>query len=312
MSSWGLVGSSPATLGVALAGGIGFLCRAPTLGSLSYVTYVRPFLQVEHGGSIPEGQSTSLHTVAVVALFWAFDKAVGRGLLSVGSRVPSSIAAMLLSFGGMIAVQALAGAEVADSLNKTLRPGVHFLGRYMMSFLTVVVVPIPAAVGELWGQGGATTLAKVLFVHWAGWCLTHFSTAAVVRVLGGGSSPSSSVAAKWAEPGTSAAPVAPRSPVRGPRLSTSLADYRKSDNLVEDEHFAQPSPDELQSGQRLVARRVEVEGYGPGTIVAFTKTYLQGASTHDIEFDSTGEKLTLKLARKSNVSTHVLLCRKRR
>ena len=55
---------------------------------------------------------------------------------------------------------------------------------------------------------------------------------------------------------------------------------------------------------------VNVEGYGPGTIVAFSKTYLQGASTHDIEFDSTGEKLTLKLARKSNVSTHARLCRK--
>lgn len=53
-------------------------------------------------------------------------------------------------------------------------------------------------------------------------------------------------------------------------------------------------------GKRLVSRRISVDGYGPGTVVGFNKTYLQGASSHDIEFDANGEKVTLKLARKSN------------
>eukprot|EP01046_Picozoa_sp_COSAG06_P026394 COSAG06_NODE_2269_length_7201_cov_19.631090_4_plen_253_part_00 len=79
----------------------------------------------------------------------------------------------------------------------------------------------------------------------------------------------------------------------------------------QEEEFADPTVEELHAhGEWLVGRRVSVAGYGPGTVVSFNKTYLQGASTHDIEFDSLlgaapGQqeekaKVRLKLARKSN------------
>ena len=291
MSSWGLTGSSPFTLAVAAVGAFSFFARAPTLGSMSYVTYVRPFLHSAHGGSIPEGDASSVHTAIVVAMFWTFDKIVGRVLARLGSQLPSSIAAMIFSFGAMVGAQVCFGTEFADRLSSFFRPGVRFLGRYMMSFLTVVVVPIPSAVGELWGQGGALTLAKVLLVHWAGWCFTHFSTAGMARVLGGSSIPKDAAVVP--------APVQ-RERIAVPRLSTSLDDYRKSDNFQARETFAQPTSDEMEMGRRLVSRRVSVDGYGPGTVIGFNKTYLQGASTHDIEFDADGQKVTLKLARKSN------------
>ncbi len=226
-----------------------------------------------------------------VAMFWAFDKIVGRVLAAQGMKIPSSIAGMIFCFTAMVGTQAVCGAEFADRLSTLFRPGVRFLGRYMMSFLTVVVVPIPSAIGELWGQGGAVTLAKVLLVHWAGWCFTHFSTAGVARALGG---------SNLAEGAATVPRPVQRERVPTPRLSTSLDDYRKADNLEQQETFRMPTTDEMGMGKRLVSRRISVDGYGPGTVVGFNKTYLQGASTHDIEFDSNGQKVTLKLARKSN------------
>ncbi len=224
-------------------------------------------------------------------MFWAFDKIVGQVLAARGMKIPSSIAGMIFCFTTMLGTQALCGAEFANRLSAFFRPGVRFLGRYMMSFLTVVVVPIPSAMGELWGQGGAVTLAKVLLVHWAGWCFTHFATAGVARALGG--SNLAEGAAKVPRP-------VQRERVPTPRVSTSLDDYRKADNFEQLETFRTPTADEMAMGKRLVSRRISVDGYGPGTVVSFNKTYLQGASTHDVEFDANGQKVTLKLARKSN------------
>ena len=85
---------------------------------------------------------------------------------------------MLLCVGGLAAVQALKGAKAADRLAAQVQPGVVFLGRWLLSFLTVVIVPLPDAVGELWAQGGLGTMLKVLAVHLLGWCATHSSTAA--------------------------------------------------------------------------------------------------------------------------------------
>jgi len=62
----GLTGSSAFTLAAAAAGAFGFFARAPQLGSLSGATYVRPFLSEAHGGSIPEGEPSSVHTSIVV------------------------------------------------------------------------------------------------------------------------------------------------------------------------------------------------------------------------------------------------------
>lgn len=289
--AWGLTGSSPFTLAVAAAGAFGFFARAPQHGSLSGATYVRPFLSESAGGSIPENDPSSVHTTLVVALLWGFDKVAARAIASQGMKIPSSIAGMIFCFTAMLVAQGLCGAEFVDRLSAFFRPGVRFLGRYMMSFLTVVVVPIPGAVGELWGQGGVTTLAKVLLVHWAGWIFTHFSTAGVARALGGsGLAEDVAVLPK---------PVQ-RERVVAPRLSTSLDDYRRQDNLQQQETFRLPTAEEMEMGKRLVSRRISVDGYGPGTVVGFNKTYLQGASSHDIEFDANGEKVTLKLARKSN------------
>eukprot|EP01046_Picozoa_sp_COSAG06_P001420 COSAG06_NODE_46_length_29282_cov_16.235770_4_plen_1153_part_00 len=53
-----------------------------------------------------------------------------------------------------------------------------------------------------------------------------------------------------------------------------------------DETFREPTEEEKGitgiSGQSLVARRVSVEGYGPGTVVAFNKQLLFGASSHEM------------------------------
>ena len=67
-----VLGSSPFTLAVALAGAFGFFARAPQFGSLSGVTYVRPFLSDSHGGSIPEGEPSSVHTSIVVRNYSLF------------------------------------------------------------------------------------------------------------------------------------------------------------------------------------------------------------------------------------------------
>ena len=64
-------------------------------------------------------------------------------------------------------------------------PGTAFLGKHLLAFLTAVVVPLPGAIGELWAQGGASTLLKVLLVHWGGWCLTHASSGLIARAVGG-------------------------------------------------------------------------------------------------------------------------------
>lgn len=67
------------------------------------------------------------------------------------------------------------------------------------------------------------------------------------------------------------------------------------------ELFVDPTVEELHAnGAWLVGRRVNVEGYGPGTVVAFQKTYGRGASRHVIKFDKDGQEGTVKLARKSN------------
>jgi hypothetical protein len=63
-----MLGASPFTLAAAAAGAFGFFARAPQLGSLSTATYVRPFLSEGHGGSIPEGEPSSVHTSIVVRL----------------------------------------------------------------------------------------------------------------------------------------------------------------------------------------------------------------------------------------------------
>lgn len=294
--AWGLTGSSPLTLAAAAAGAFGFFARAPTLGSLSGVTYVRPFLSEMHGGSIPqaEGEHASVHTALVVAGFWGFDKVVARLLASRGLQIPSSIAAMIFSFVVMVGAERICGRQFADQLSALVRPGVRFLGRYMMSFLTVVVVPIPSAIGELWGQGGALTLAKVLLVHCAGWCFTHVSTAGVARALGG--SGLVEEAAALPAPPRREGVSAPRLTARGEPISVDDGLH----NIEQQEQFRTPTAEEMSMGKRLVSRRISVTGYGPGTVVGFNKTYLQGASTHDIEFDANGQKVTLKLARKSN------------
>ncbi len=67
-----VLGSSPFTLAVAAAGAFGFFARAPQFGSLSGVTYVRPFLSDSHGGSIPEGEPSSVHTSIVVRRYRLF------------------------------------------------------------------------------------------------------------------------------------------------------------------------------------------------------------------------------------------------
>jgi hypothetical protein len=70
---------------------------------------------------------------------------------------------------------------------------------------------------------------------------------------------------------------------------------------VQQEVFVDPSVEELHAqGEWLIGRRVSVEGFGPGTVISFQKTYGRGASRHIIKFDQYGQEVTVKLARKSN------------
>lgn len=70
---------------------------------------------------------------------------------------------------------------------------------------------------------------------------------------------------------------------------------------VQQEVFVDPSVEELHAqGEWLIGRRVSVEGFGPGTVIGFLKTYGRGASRHVIKFDQYGQEVTVKLARKTN------------
>jgi len=158
---------------------------------------------------------------------------------------------------------------------------VGFLGRYFLSFLTVVVVPLPSAVGQLWQQGGLSAVLKVLLIHLAGWCFTHSSTAVVARTLGG----STPVRRRAAVP-VEARPV------------VSSADQTQE----LEEPWLEPTAEDRRRGKSLVGQRVKIEGMGKGTVVGFNKRYGPGASTHAIQFDSApnAPPEQVKLARKTN------------
>jgi hypothetical protein len=88
---------------------------------------------------------------------------------------------------------------------------------------------------------------------------------------------------------------------KGEERATDQAALSAPAEQVQQELFVDPTIEELHAnGQWLVGRRVSVEGYGPGTVVAFQKTYGRGASRHLIEFDKGGKQVLVKLARKTN------------
>ena len=103
----------------------------------------------QNSSSSTSGANSTHHSPGVVAIavaaLWGFDKLVLRVLQRLGSRLPSSIAAMLLCVGGLIVVQAVKGTETADRLASFVQPGVVFLGRWLLSFLTCVPLATCAA-----------------------------------------------------------------------------------------------------------------------------------------------------------------------
>jgi hypothetical protein len=86
----------------------------------------------------------------------------------------------------------------------------------------------------------------------------------------------------------------------GEDRSTDEAAFAPAEQ-VQQELFVDPTIEELHAhGEWLVGRRVSVKGYGPGTVVAFQKTYGRGASRHLIKFDKDDQQVAVKLARKTN------------
>jgi hypothetical protein len=148
----------------------------------------RPLLTLR--GTLPAGSPSTAQTMLGVAALWGMDKGVARLLLRGGSRLPSSIVSLLLSTALLSGVRLLGGRMAADRVLRMFQPGVVFLGRWLLAFLTAVITPLPSAVGELWAQGGLPTLVKVLLVHMAGWVATHTSTTAVAWALGSDASAS--------------------------------------------------------------------------------------------------------------------------
>ena len=166
-------GGVVAGAGLALA-----LFRVRTLAQLPAV-----FTRRRDGGTLPDEMPSTAHTVAAVAFIWWFDKMVAHALARVGSTFPSSIVSMLISLSALTGVQLAAGAAVADRCVSVLVPGTAFLGKHLLAFLTPVVVPIPTAICDLWAEGGALTLVRVLVLHFGGWALTHATSGVIGRAV---------------------------------------------------------------------------------------------------------------------------------
>ena len=135
-----LRGGSRIIQAASIAGGVVTLCRLRRLALLP-----RVFLRESSGGTLPDSSPSTARTAIAVAALWGFDKLVFRVLQRLGSRLPSSIAAMLLCVGGLIVVQAVKGTETADRLASFVQPGVVFLGRWLLSFLTCAPLATCAA-----------------------------------------------------------------------------------------------------------------------------------------------------------------------
>ena len=166
-------GGVVAAAGLALA-----LFRVRTLAQLPAVLTRR-----RDGGTLPDEMPSTTHTVAAVALIWWFDKMVAHALARVGSTFPSSIVSMMISLSALSGVQLAVGAAAADRCVNILVPGTAFLGKHLLAFLTPVVVPIPTAICDLWTEGGALTLLRVLVLHFGGWALTHATSGVISRAV---------------------------------------------------------------------------------------------------------------------------------
>lgn len=97
-------------------------------------------------------------------------------------------------------------------------------------------------------------------------------------------------------------------PVHAQSVSNSyvdpiLAQIQASQTTDTVEVFQQPTDRELKKdGVWMLGRRVSLDMYGAGTVVAFNKKLGFGASSHEIQFDRDGEGAprTVKLQRKTN------------
>jgi hypothetical protein len=120
----GVIGTSSAAVGALVA-----LARIRSFAKLPQL-----FIKVDAGGSVPTSEAGALHTGSMVALLWGGNKLVDRLLKLVGlGAFPSSIAALLLAYLGLSTVDVVAGEAASDRAANFFKPGVDFLGRWMIA-----------------------------------------------------------------------------------------------------------------------------------------------------------------------------------
>jgi len=120
---------------------------------------------------------------AGIAAIYAIEKMVGRGLAKANSKIPSSLVSMLLWLGGLKVIERVKGREQADLISQSLTPAVGYLGKWMTLFLTPPLVMLPVAIRRDAKGTAATTWAKLLVIHCAGWVLSCVTSAAVAYAL---------------------------------------------------------------------------------------------------------------------------------
>ena len=173
-------------LTAAACGAVGAVATLRRLRTLALIP--RIFTKSDRGGTVPNSEPGNLRTAFAVALIWGMDKLVARLLRAARlASVPSSIVSLLLAFGGLTAVELTAGARTADRIQTFFKPGVDFLGRWMMAVYTVSIVPLPTNLGAFSGVGD---IVKVSAIHAGCWLASLGSTALVVRSLTGRAAPS--------------------------------------------------------------------------------------------------------------------------
>ena len=169
-------------LTAAACGAVGAVATLRRLRTLALIP--RIFTKSDRGGTVPNSEPGNLRTAFAVALLWGMDKLVARLLRAARlASVPSSIVSLLLAFGGLTAVELTAGARTADRIQTFFKPGVDFLGRWMMAVYTVSIVPLPTNLGAFSGVGD---IVKVSAIHAGCWLASLGSTALVVRSLTSG------------------------------------------------------------------------------------------------------------------------------
>jgi putative effector of murein hydrolase len=98
------------------------------------------------------------------------------------TRMPSTLAAMLILFGALRVSQKTMGRATADKFSLLLKPGVDFLGKWMGLFLAPPLVSLDASIRALPAYPSGVWANTAGFMSLA-WALTHAASGAVASRL---------------------------------------------------------------------------------------------------------------------------------